>query len=530
MTVKEIKKEPIDAKTRILYLVLALIFASIFQYAYSLGNEFVWDSSSIFQDDLTIRDFKYLPDYFSEDFWKHVPIEGKNDRLAYYRPLTKTLHLVEYHLFGANPIGYNAVNILLNAACVIAGFFLVLEIVGKVEVAFFAALLYAVNPSRVEAVSWAYSDSYLVHALLSLVSLYCYKKKRYIMSLFCYGLSLLSHEMAILLIPVLIVYEIIFGDRPVNVKGLLRRAASFFGLTLLYLVLRSWAVGAVPVSDLAPGTLFNTAAVVIARYTKIFMLPDSSITIYPLELFTQVTREVVFSYLVVLVLSGFGVYLWITKRQYAFWYSWFFIWIALTFNIGRLGAYLMADKAINLASFGFCTLIALYIRNIRRETIALPLAVCLVLFHSLVTFSRIPYWRNNLVMLEQAVKFAPHFYLSNYHLGLEYAKKGEYEKAIPRFRAAAANPGFSYAYCNLGNSYFMLGMGDNARRAWENAIQIDPANPMPYYNMGLVAEAGGNTRKAAEYYRSFLYRLRSPSPAEVQRVVEIERKLKQWGM
>jgi Flp pilus assembly protein TadD len=42
--------------------------------------------------------------------------------------------------------------------------------------------------------------------------------------------------------------------------------------------------------------------------------------------------------------------------------------------------------------------------------------------------------------------------------------------------ALSRSPNNSSAYTNLGNAHFKLGRRDEARRAWQKAIELDPAN------------------------------------------------------
>jgi Flp pilus assembly protein TadD len=54
---------------------------------------------------------------------------------------------------------------------------------------------------------------------------------------------------------------------------------------------------------------------------------------------------------------------------------------------------------------------------------------------------------------------------------------GMYDEAINR---SSDN---SSAYTNLGNAYFKLGNREDASRAWEKALDIDPANEKASRNL-----------------------------------------------
>jgi protein O-mannosyl-transferase len=546
---------------KVLTYALVLAVVSLLQYAYSLRNDFVWDAATVFRDDPSIREFKYLPQYFSEEMFRHIPIDQRTtERLKYYRPLTKTLHLLEYQVFGPRPTGYNAVNIVLNALVAVLGFLLVHAITGNSLAAFLAALLYAVNPMRVEAVSWAYSDAYILTALFSLLSLLLYHKKSYIPSYIVFALSLFCHESAILLVAIIVLYE--YFIREEDGARRLVRAAPFFALAGAFLLVRRAIVGPIPLTDVGFIPLCNTVAVVMKRSVKIFFLPDAPITIYPSEVFLRLSREVVVSYMAVTGLVLFGVFLWFKKREYLFWYLWFFVWISVTFNIGRLSDYLMAEKVLYLASFGFCTLIALFIIDAGKYRRAAIAAVCcLIIVHAGITFSRTRYWKNDAAYFSKAVEFAPRFYpatyalaglavsngrydqaialyegtiesapffsLAPYSLAGLYASMGRYDEAIALYeRTVEINPRFGDAYCNLGNVYFLTGNDGKAVSVWKKAVQKDPANPMPYYNIGMVMEKDGALEQALAYYRLYIALAPKPDPALFDRIRKLEERTK----
>ncbi len=543
-------------------IVYALIIAALalIQYAYSFKNDFVWDANAVFREDPSIREFKYLPHYFTEDMLRHVDYLGaQGSQLKYYRPLTKTLHLLEYQLFGPNPVGYNAVNIILNAVVAVVGFLLICSITGKREAAFLAALLYAVNPARVEAVSWAYSDSYIITALLSLLALFFYHKKRYVLACAGFTLALFCHESAILFPAIILLYEY-FLRREHTVRSY-GRTLPFFAIAGLFLIIRRSVVGPLPFTDLDPITMFNTIAVVVKRSVKIFFLPDGLVTIYPREVFPGLTMEVVISYFLIFGLVMFGILLWRKKREYLFWYLWFFVWIAVSFNVGRFGEYLMADKSLNLASFGFCTLIALLSLDAGKYVrFAVAAVLCLVLVHAGITFSRTLYWKDNDTYFSKVLQFAPRFRLATHSLARHYASTGRYEQAInlylqtlessPDFYPSASdlaelyvslgrydqaiawyrktikmNPRYGQADCNLGNVYFLLGNDDQALVEWESAIQKDALNAMPYYNIGMVMEKRGEFADALRYYRTFISLNPEEMPPDLpERLKNVEQK------
>lgn len=77
----------------------------------------------------------------------------------------------------------------------------------------------------------------------------------------------------------------------------------------------------------------------------------------------------------------------------------------------------------------------------------------------------------------KAININPELHAAYNNLGYVYYKQGNYQRAVDMYNEALIRNGNnSSAYTNLGNAYFKLGEKREAKRAWERAVEIDPAN------------------------------------------------------
>lgn len=512
----------IKNKNLVLFVVIFFV-TSVLQYSLSLGNGFVWDAEVAFTEDPTIRKLSDLDRAFTEPPFKNFPVEGQNlGSLEYYRPLIKTLHIFEYQVFADNPVGYKAVNILLNAIVVALFFVFVLSAIKNIYVAVPATALYAVNPARAEAVYWTYADGYLIAALFCLIALIAYQRDRLWLALLAFTMALLSHETAIMLPMVVLLYAWLIEQR-IDWKGYVP-AFAFFGVILIYIAIRTMVIGSVPFTQLEPLTWLNSVVVMLQRFVKIFFIPDATITLYPDYFFSEFTIEVMVSYLMLAVFIGVGVFLFYKRRNYLFWYLWFFVWLAVSFNLGEFGSFLMSDKILYLAAGGFAVIIGLIANEFssRQRKTAYVLIGVLAAVHAGMVFAKGPYWRNTKVYLEKAIEFTPGFYLAHYSLGYAYVKEQDYDRALAQFNLTIeADPAFSLAHNNIGNIYFMKREYDKALVSWQRAIETDPANPMPYYNVGLILQSKGDIKGALIYFDNYLKNAASPDPRAVMQIQQL---------
>lgn len=428
-----------------LFLGLALFLLSVAIYSGSLKNDFVWDDVGVFLEDPEIRDLRNIPGFFLSP----LVLGGKQPgnaaldgtRIRYYRPLTSVLHAVEYRCFGTKPLGYKVVNLVLNGLVAVCAFLLVRAISGRTGVAFLAALLYAAIPARGEVVYWAYSDSHILAALFSLLALLAYHHRRYGLALLSMAVALLFQEGAILLVAVLAGYEwLVVGTSRQQAWGA-RRLWPFALLAAGYLGLRHLAAGALPFTPIPLGDLLRGVAFLPVKYLKILFVPDAPVTMY---LYTQGMFAAGGTVgMATLLLAGglflAGVVLWRVNKLIFFWYVWFFLWIAPSFNIGSYASYLMAEKGLYLSSLGPCVLLAGAACSLERLRMA-GIALLLVLtgWHAVQVAGRAPYWANSVVYLENIVAFEPGYDVAHYQLAVLAMQSGDFARAVGYLENVAA--------------------------------------------------------------------------------------------
>ncbi len=517
--------ESLSATGKVKLLSIALAVFSLLIYSYSIGNEFVWDSSTFFLDDPTIRDSSHIASYFTERFSSFIVLEGADRELGYYRPFIKLLHLAEYSLFSESAWGYNLVSVLLNMTIMVLAFVFLLNETGSRKIAILASLLYAAHPIRVEAVSWAYSDSYLVFALFLFLIFNFYSKRRMTLAGTTFILALFSRETAVLVPVAIAMYEfLIRGSR--RWRDYLP-AGVFLLITAAFLFIRSLVVGAVPLPGLNAITFLNTVVFVIAKFIKIAFVPDSVIALYQNRLFESITPGVAVSYAVVFTSIAIAIALARKSHRALFWYLWFFLWLTPSLNVGQLGDFLMAEKLLHISVLGFCVLAAMGVdisKKYKKETIAI-FTLVFFMFSGLLVY-RTFFWHDTVRFLERSLRYDPDFARVQYTLGRAYVSRKQYDSALESFQIAVElEPRFSDAHSSIGNVYIMRGDEDEAIKAWKASIAGDPVNPIPYYNIGLVLEQNGRLREAMDYYSKYLSLHPAPSGKSVMRIQALEMRL-----
>ncbi|MBN4079213.1 tetratricopeptide repeat protein [Beggiatoa alba] len=509
--------------------VFVLSFLSLTLYSPSYFGDFIWDGKETFLNDPSIRDSSYFSSYFTEGVSSHFEKQGELfESLGYYRPLIRVLHFVEYKVFGENPAGYHAVSIFLNLLVMLVAFLLVRKITRNPLIALMSAMFFSVNPSHVEAVSWAYSDSYLVFSLFSLLSFYLFLGNRKTWSLISFSVALLAQESAVLL-PIVLVLEryLVNGNKALKDYKFI---IPYLLLLVLFLVARTLAVGGLPVTGFGLVAWLNAISTILVVSVKIFFIPDAAIALYYNKpgMFSEASLGQGLIYLGVICLGLFAVWLWKSHRAWLFWYLWFFVWLLVMFNVGEFAQFYFMDKILYLGSLGFCVLLAkglLSCCNKKNALVAITISYVVLYFS--VSMWRVSYFLDEKTYFEKAVIFSPDFPLLRYSTGMMYLDREEFRNAEEEFNLTVRlDPKHSYAYNNLGNILYMRSDFSGAINRWQQAIASDPTNPQPYYNVGATYDRQANFQQALNYYKLYLAKQPNPPSDLLNRIQQIQHRLR----
>src|SRR5262249_4863201 len=142
--------------------------------------------------------------------WKNVLWALTSTEAANWHPLTWLSHMLDCQIFGLNPTGHHAGNVILHAVNATLLFVLLLSATQLLWRSFFVAALFAVHPLNVETVAWVSERKSLLCMLFSLLCVAFYARfaryrrwRTYLPVVVCFGLALLSKPMAVTL-PILL--------------------------------------------------------------------------------------------------------------------------------------------------------------------------------------------------------------------------------------------------------------------------------------------------------------------------------------
>jgi len=474
---------------RILCSLLAVLVLGTIAYLPSLRNGFVYDDEYTVVRNSLIKSWHCLPHLVQRDYFTLSAEQS-------YRPAVTLSYFLDYAVWRLNPFGYHLTNLLLHLATASLLFLLLTEFAARGDqemkyrhVPLLAAALFVVHPINSEAVNCISFREDLLCALLYLLALLLYVRGRwYGLSLVCFGLALLSKEMAVTLPAMIVICDLLVGSSWGEGRaGWRKRLTRYTGYIV---VLIAYAVAACGVmrGEASHGEGLSVSGLPATGFMKLWVVAcDLGSFFYPARLSAEYVVTAPAPALAVVLLIGLtflctflALFLrYRSGRLFVFGGVWFFVAL-----IPVSGVYpifnIRADRYLYLPSMGLCMAASVVLS--RLGTPRVKRAAChtrivtilpLVLLFSLclVTRGRSTVWRDSFTLWSNAL-----------------AKAGEHPRA----------------YVGRANASIGIGRYDEAIKDCTSAIRLIPSYPEAYYNRGLAYHKKGEHDQAIRDFNSVL--------------------------
>jgi len=397
---------------------------------------------------------------------------------ANWHPLTWVSHMADVRLFGVNPQGHHAINVLFHALNVVLLFFVLSRATGSRFRSALVAALFAVHPLNVESVAWVAERKSLLSMFFLLLALAAYGSyasgrtlSRYAVVVSLFALGLAAKPMVITL-PVLFLlwdhwplhrFEPEGSEESLASGKLLRLLAEkipFFALSAASAWITLYAQhagGALGSSEVLPlGVRVENAIYSYVVYLAKGVWPSGLAVFYPHPENSLPPWKVAAAALLLIAIT---VLTWLYRHRFRFLLTgWLWYLIAMIPMIGvvQVGRQAMADRYAYLpfiglfivAVWGGAELFALL--NLSPPAQSAIAAAALIAYASMA-FLQISYWRNSYTLFSHALQVTSHNGIAEDNLGAALMQMGRPDLAFPHFEAATSYiPQLSTAHYNLG--------------------------------------------------------------------------------
>jgi hypothetical protein len=514
--------------------VFILIAFTFIVYANSLLNSFVWDDYVVIVDNNFIKSWKNIPLLFSKKYlWQSTIMEEvglsaiESSGELSYRPVVTFINFVDYFFWRLNPFGYHLTNLILHIFNIILLYFLINLIARNKKTALLTSLLFAVHPVNTERVACIAFRADLLVLLFFISSFILFIKlsnysglKRvfiYISSVILYLLALFSKEMAITLPLVLVLYDYFIRQEKTReiIAKFKSRYSGYIVATIFYLLVFFFIIG--NTRDFLtpyPGgnfltNIFTMSKVVTTYIRWLFVPVGIHPTLgYPFIIHSLFRLDVLAA--ISLIIASITVAFTIRNKYplHSFAIFWFFVTLLPVTNIFPIGN-IMASRYLYIPSVGFCILIASSVIKLRAtknfKEIRKDITIVVLAFYVIFTTTGILFWRNNITLWLELLRYYPNDNLIYRNLGVLYANIDKYNKAISYLnKAIEINSRDALSFYELGIVYSNSSDYEKAIASYKKAIEICPNLAQAYLGLGVIYHNSGNINEAINYYHKSL--------------------------
>lgn len=466
-----------------------LIFLVVIAFTNSLQNSFVWDDYPVIvknpRIDMPLRE---IPSIFTTPLL--LTAGAARD---YYRPILSLYFIVNYKIWGFNPVGFHLTNLLLYIITVLALYNVGLLLFKSHDngnlISLMGASIFSVHPVNSEMAGRAASGETLLGFFL-IVSLYFFLKKRSMISFSAFALALFSKEVAVLF-PLVLLIPALYRN---GIKKGAAEIIPYVVLVLGYLVLRAVIVDSVigrPINKPLLTQIITMSAAML-DYVKLFLFPYHILPYYPEEWHSSIIApKVIFSLFltVTIIVVSFRLRMDLTML-----FLFLAPFIMLSPAIWRVNTIVVdfqlssvSSRFLYISAMFFSVVLASFLASIvkrKRHLVIGWIMLLVVLTPMTISTNRI--WASNVSLFSAYAAEFPEDAVAHNNLGLSYHDLGKLDEAVQEYLIALKiTPYIPYIHYNLGNAYSKQGRFGEAINEYLAELQINNTNPDVHFNLGI---------------------------------------------
>lgn len=489
----------------------AIAIVVVVSYFPALQGGFVWDDV-IFSEEPVI----HSPDGL-RSIWLS-PADIKNE--GHYWPLVYTSFWLEHKIWGLNPLGYHAVNILLH----LVNCLLLWRLLDRLAIpgAVLIAALFAVHPLHVESVAWIIERKDVLSGLFYLTAVLTWVRfnespgpGRYALALVLFTAGLLSKSVVVTLPAALLIWHWWQRGRvtPVDLLRLAPFVAVGVAITLADLAFYTSR------EPLELGYTLAERALIAARalwfYAGKLIWPLDLAVIYPLW---EIDTGELLAWAYLAGAAALAALLWIGRRRIGRGPLAGVLFFAVTLapvlgfvDFGYMQFSFVADRFQYLAGIG---LIAVVTGAAAHGAARLPeparlaaggVAVAVILTLAVLTGRQAAIYHDEIALFSHVVARNPQARDAHLNLGSALFEADRFEEGLAASRIAVQQrPDSAGALANLGRALVGLDQLEEAERHLRRAVQADPRSTTAHQNLAEALRKQERYAEAVESYRAVL--------------------------
>lgn len=422
-----------------------------------------------------------------------------------YQPFVFLSFAIENYFFGLNPFIYHLTNVLLHIAITFLVFIFINQLSGNKNAALIACLFWALNPLRVESVTWITERKDLLYALFYLLSLIKYvqylksgrKKIHLALSLTFFIFSCLSKLTAVSLSLIIVLLDYYY-QRKFDIRAIAEKTI-YFMISIVVGVFSIWAV--TTQSNFVDGKLTEylfspIERVQLVSYSFINYFIKSVIPYnlsawhpyqYPPGSLPKYYLFFLFITIAFLLVSGWY-FIKFRNKKIIFGFLFFCSTVVFALQIFPVGNAAFADRNIYISCIAIAFLTGeLYLFLIKKFSpkVVFALFTILILVYGFFTHQQTKVWQNSFTLWTDIIEKYPNDNLGYLNRGTAKFLQKNYSASIEDYELSLQRKkGDFTAMLDMAMSLKHLKNYELAMKWVEKSIAIYPNNSLAYFTRG----------------------------------------------
>jgi len=509
-----------------LILILAMIIAygqvKNFDFVGYDDQDYVTENSQV-QKGLTVESI----------VWAFTSFHSAN-----WHPLTWLSHMLDFELYGLNPMGHHWTNLIFHMVNTILLFLVLKLMTGAIWRSAFVAALFALHPLHVESVAWVSERKDVLSTFFGLLTMgayYRYTKasdvKNYLWVIIFFSLGLMAKPMLVTFPFVLLlldfwplnrfyykdgyllqservtqydfkrIHRIILEKIPLFIPVVMSCALTFFAQK-----------GEGAVQALGGLSLKNRIANALVSYVNYILKmfwPSKLAVFYPHPRDTLPAWQIVGAALLITCACFFAIKAAKKSPYIVMGLLWYLGTLVPVIGFVQVGAHAMADRYTYIPLIGLYIIVAWGVLDLfnKWHYRKIYLSVFTILILSALTaktFFQIRHWKNSISLFEHAIKVTENNYKAHNNLATAL-EPIDLDRAIFHYKEALKiNPKFATALSNLGLTLYHKGNYEEAVSYFTKALKINPQKIDTRMDLANILFLQEKPEKAISQYREIL--------------------------
>ena len=534
---KVVTDKPNRQLLAVLGMTIILIFTFFVYHSVTTFDSTNWDDKAFMQEAPLVRDINLekIKQIFKEKFLKS------------YNPVVLLTFAFDYEMSKLKPAWSHGVNLFFHLSNIVLLFFCFRLLKFKNQFALILTFIFAIHPLSTEAIAWIAGRKDVVYLFFFLFSwmsyLKFYRTKKaiyFILSVLFFVISLLSKVQALTLPFILIISDLML-DNKFELKRL-RNKIPFILLSLVFGIIAISGGGELVADKYAESfSIFDKliySVMAFGKYLVMVLLPFNQIAIhqFPVLGTSKYTIDLIVGIFSIICVATVFIRTYKKNPRVAGGVLFFVVCIFPVLHIVAVNSAIIYERFTYLAAIGIFMAIFAFLEKKPRYEIGISYTIiCLGLMFSVLTYARIPVWKNSISLWSDVIKKDPTVPAAFMNRGQYYEQTGETDKAFNDFtevitlapkrpdgyhnraviyfqkkdminalldneKALLIDPENTDALVNRGDLYFNLNKNDSAIMFYKKAISISPDFAKAYYDCGSAYFKLGNHKAAIENY------------------------------